>query len=88
MSKKINVSVEIGYELRTVELTQKEWDDVNKGEFLSKTIEDMYEGEILEYEFVFNNNQSDKVELIVTYEGESEGFRGSLDEAIIQKNNT
>ena len=84
----IFLPVEIGCELRTVELTQKEWDDVNKGEFLSKTIEDMYEGEILEYEFVFNNNQSDNVELIVTYDGEGEGFRGSLDEALIQENNT
>ena len=90
MSKKINVSVEIGYELRTVELTQKEWDNVNKGEYLSKSIEDIYDGEVFVYEFQFNPENPKDSTLYVTYtrkgdDDYGEGFIGNIGGAMIHE---
>ena len=90
MSKKINVSVEIGYELRTVKLTQQEWEDVNEGKYLSKSIEEMYEGELFVYEFQFNPHSPKNSTLYVTYNLKDdhdygEGFIGDIGDAIIHK---
>ena len=90
MANKINVSVEIGYELRTVQLTEEEWDDVNKGEFLSKSIEDNYEGEVFVYEYQFHADYPKDSTLYVTnaqkgdFDG-GQGFVGNIEDAIIEE---
>ena len=50
-----SLSVEIGYELQSVDLTAAEFDLVRKGRSLQKTVVGHYEGSAFEYEFNFNN---------------------------------
>ena len=41
----IQVSVEVGYDLRTVELTHDEWAAVQNGQHLLRKVVDYYEGD-------------------------------------------
>ena len=50
-----SLSVEIGYELQSVDLTAAEFDLVRRGRSLKKTVAGYYEGSAFEYEFKFNN---------------------------------
>lgn len=80
----INVSVEVGYELRTVSLTELEWKSVQAGEPLTKEIEDYYEGEKFTYEFHFNSEYYKGNSLVVTYD-DGDGFIGGIEDAYIDE---
>lgn len=80
----INVSVEVGYELRTVSLTELEWKSVQAGETLTKGIKDYYEGEEFTYEFHFNSEYYKGDSLVVTYD-DGDGFIGSIEDAYIDE---
>ena len=63
---------------------------MNKGGFLSKSIEDIYDGEVFAYEFQFNPNYSKDSTLYVTYTkkgdfDEGQGFIGNIEDAIIEE---
>ena len=78
----IQVSVEIGYDLRTVELTSDEWTAVQNGENLVREVVDYYEGEEFTYVFIFNDREGSS--LHVTYD-DGDGFIGDIRDAIISK---
>ena len=80
--KSINVSVEIGYELRTVSLSEFEWRRVQSGHALSKQVVDYYEGEEFTYTFHFNSEFHPGKSLVVNYE-DADGFIGCIEDAII-----
>ena len=82
--KFINVSVEIGYELRTVSLSEHEWGRVKSGHPLSKEIVDYYEGEEFTYKFNFNSSDYKVNSLVVTYE-DADGFIGNIEDAFISE---
>ncbi len=73
-----NLSVEVGYELRTVNLTQDEYDAVRNSVTLCKEVRDFYEGEEITYLFAFNRDSEHS--LVVTYDS-GVGFLGSIDDA-------
>ena len=79
--KSYTLSVEVGYELRTVCVTSEELRLVRSGVVLSKEIDDYYEGETCNYLFKFN--QDPQHSLIVTYQ-DGVGFLGDIDDALIQ----
>ena len=83
MSKRYNISVEIGYELRTVSLLESEWKCVKSGDHLVKTTQDYYEGELFTYEFEFNGDAYEDATLVVTYDDGGTGFIGDIEDAII-----
>ena len=76
----IRVSVEIGHDLRTVELTPQEWEAVQRGQRLVQEVEDYYEGEAFTYVFAFNEREGSS--LVVTYD-DADGFIGDIEDAII-----
>ena len=84
MSKKkeISISVEIGYELRTVSLSETEWTRVQSGDVLLKEVVDYYEGEEFTYVFHFNTELHQGNSLVVTYE-DADGFIGNIEDAIL-----
>ena len=82
--KSVNVSVEIGYELRTVSLSELEWKKVRTGHSLSKEILDYYEGEEFTYEFHFNSSDYKGNSLVVTYD-DADGFIGNIEDAFIEE---
>ena len=83
MSIKYNITVEIGYELRTVSLTEKEWKRVKSGDHLIKSTQDSYEGELFTYQFEFNGDAYKDATLVVTYDDGGTGFIGNIEDAII-----
>jgi hypothetical protein len=85
MAKKvINLSVEVGYELRTVSLTEEEYAYIKSGKQLVKEVEDHYEGEKFTYEFNFNNPTFENDTLVVSYDG-ADGFIGEIEDAYINE---
>ena len=82
MSKRYNVTVEIGYELRTVSLTEKEWKRVKSGDYLIKSTQDSYEEELFTYQFEFNGDNYEDATLVVTYDDGGTGFIGNIEDAI------
>ena len=78
----IHVSVVVGYDLRTVELTHDEWAAVQNGQHLIREVVDYYEGEKFTYVFAFNDRQGSS--LVVTYDN-ADGFIGDIGDAIIGK---
>ena len=62
-----SLSVEIGYELQSVDLTAAEFDLVRRGRSLQKTAVGYYEGSAFEYEFSFNN-PSHEYSLVVNHD--------------------
>ena len=83
-TKVINLSVEVGYELRTVTLTEKEFEIIKSGKQLIKEVEDYYEGEEFTYEFNFNNPMFANDTLVVSYDG-ADGFIGKIEDAYIDE---
>jgi len=90
----VDVSVSVGYELRTISLTDLEWKKVKEGGKLVKEMEDYYEGEEFIYTFFFNDDEKDGHSLIVTYEMVNDcgsgatGYLGSIEDAHIFKYST
>lgn len=82
--KSIDISVVIGYELRTVSLSELEWERIQSGHFLSKEVVDYYEGEEFTYKFIFNSSQRNGSSLVVTYD-DADGFIGNIEDAIIDE---
>jgi hypothetical protein len=76
VTKNVCISVEIGYELRSVTLTQSEWSAVKAGKPLSKEIEEPYEEKLFVYTFSFNGEEQPNANLYVTYREEGEGWDG------------
>jgi hypothetical protein len=82
MKDKVTLSIEVGYELRTVELTAGEWSKVQLGEELHKTVQDFYEGSEFNYEFHFNSQMEPDSSLVVTYDDGGVGFVGDISDAL------
>ena len=51
--KKFQIGITIGYDLRTLVLTEKQWIEIKNGKEFKKTIKDYYEGEEFHYQFLF-----------------------------------
>ena len=77
---KVCVSVAVGYDLRSVELTLDEWAAVQSGEKLVREVIDYYEGEEFTYVFAFNERKEGS--LVVTYD-DADGFLGHIEDAMI-----
>ena len=84
MKDHVEISVEIGYELRTLSVSNEEWDLIKAGKPFEKYLESFYEGESFAYYF----NSNPEGSLVVSYYGEDmavgEGYRGSIEGAIIK----
>lgn len=86
---KIVYGVTVGYDYRSVILTEQEWSSVQEGNDLQKSVNDLYEGDEFTYTFTFNRTQ--KGELLVTYQevdddtgmSEGVGFDGPISEGIV-----
>jgi len=85
MKNSIFLSVEVGYDIRTTELTADEWGDVQNGVELHKSVLDWYEGEEFTYEFHFNSSMEQGSTLVVTYDDCGVGFIGNISEAFIEE---
>ncbi len=72
----MSISVEIGYELRSVTLTESQWSDVKAGKSLLKEVEEPYEEKLFVYTFSFNGGEQPNANLYVTYREEEEGWDG------------
>jgi hypothetical protein len=82
----VNISVEIGYELHTLSVSNEEWTTIKAGEPFVKDLESHYEGELFTYEFNFNSDPENN--LIVSYYGEDmdagDGYIGNIEGAILE----
>ena len=87
MKKTVSLSVEIGYELQSVELSATEWDNVKAGKELLKTSIGWYEGVEHTYEFHFNSNLEDCKSMVVTYSDSGIGFIGDISDALVWEPN-
>ena len=82
----VNISVEIGYEVHCLTVTDAEWQIIKTGAPFGDTLKSSYEGEDFSYHFSFNSGF--KGQLRIDYSGEDdyssgEGFSGSLADAQI-----
>lgn len=80
----VSVTVQIGYESHTVELTEVEWRAVKEGTALTKDVESYYEGEAFTCSFSFNGGGEDT--LCVYYfndEDFGDGFIGGIEDAMV-----
>lgn len=64
--KKITFNITVGYDTRSIELSEENWQSIQNGEEFSESVDDWYEGE--KFVFTFNFNCSDKGSLYVTYQ--------------------
>ena len=90
MVERINLSLEIGYEMHTIELNVDEWKKINDGTHLIKKLESYYEGESFTYTFEFNEKERyPDSSLLVTYEDSNgeigDGFIGNIEDVLIKK---
>lgn len=91
MTNNVSISVEIGYELRSVTLTQSEWSAVKAGKPLSKEVEEPYEEKLFVYTFSFNGGEQSNANLYVTYREDEEGwdggegFIGMIEDALVSE---
>lgn len=76
----IKINVTVGNEFQSISLTASEWQAVQGGAFLVKSVEGVYEGQSFTYEWHFNDPHSSQSTLVVTYD-EGEGFIGSISDA-------
>ena len=85
--KIFSLSIAVGYDLRSINLTEKELKSVRDGKPLTKSIDDYYEGE--EYTYTFEFNQDPDYSLKVSYQqGDDvftagDGYLGDIDDAIV-----
>lgn len=77
------LSVEIGYEVRSVELTETEWESIQRGETLARSVDDSYEGETVTYEWQLNSADYGIDTLVVTYD-DAVGFKGSIEDGWVE----
>ena len=72
--KKITFNITVGYDTRSIELSQEDWQSIQNGEEFSESVDDWYEGE--EFVYTFNFNCSEKGSLYVTYQraDDEDGF--------------
>lgn len=64
--KTYTLSIAVGYDVRSVVLTDDELTLIRAGKSLTKEVDDYYEGE--EYTFTFEFNQDPDYSLMVTYQ--------------------
>ena len=83
--KKFQIGITIGYELRTLVLTEKQWIEIKNGKEFKKTVKDYYEGEEFNYQFHFNNPEDKKNNFIVTYDDGGEGYIGNIDDVYVDE---
>lgn len=85
--KIFSLSIEVGYEFRSISLTEDELSQIRAGQSLTKEMLDMYEGE--EYTYTFEFNQDPDYSLKVNYQqGDDiltagDGYLGDIDDAIV-----
>ena len=85
---KYELSVVIGYEVRSVELTEDELAAIKAGKTLTKVVDDDYEGDTFQYSFEFNYDYP--TSLTVSYSmdddsmSEGDGYVGDLSDAEIR----
>ena len=80
----VSVTVQIGYESHTAELTEAEWRAVKEGKALTKDVESYYEGEAFNYSYSFNGGGENS--LCVYYstdEDFGDGFIGRIEDAMV-----
>ena len=79
------ISVEIGYELQSIVLTEKQWKDVQQGKEFRKSVWGSYEGQSFRYYFSFNDPSRDGWTLVVSYGDAADGYIGNIEDAMIQE---
>ena len=85
--KIFSLSVEVGYEFRSISLTEDELKQIRAGQSLTKEMLDMHEGE--EYTYTFEFNKDPDYSLKVSYQqGDDiltagDGYLGDIDDAIV-----
>jgi hypothetical protein len=77
---KVVLNIGIGNETQSIELTRKEWSNVQVGQALLKNSLGFYEGEEINYIWCFNDPRFLDTSLVVLYD-EGEGFIGSIQDA-------
>jgi hypothetical protein len=72
--RKVTFNITVGYDTRSIELSEETWQSIQNGEEFSELVDDWYEGE--EFVYTFNFNCSDKGSLYVTYQraDDEDGF--------------
>ncbi|MDA0762170.1 MAG: hypothetical protein O2949_11105 [Proteobacteria bacterium] len=82
------LSVVIGYEVRSVELTEDELAAIKAGKTLTKVVDDDYEGDIFQYSFQFNYDYATSLTVSYSMDGdpmsEGDGYVGDLSDAEIR----
>jgi hypothetical protein len=85
--KIFSLSIEVGYEFRSISLTEDELKQIRAGQRLTKEMLDMYEGE--EYTYIFEFNQDPDYSLKVSYQQGDDiftaghGYLGNINDAIV-----
>jgi len=80
----VRVTVQIGHESHTVELTETEWKSVKAGNALSRDVESYYEGGAVTYSYSFNGGVGNT--LCVHYstdEDFGDGFIGGIEDVMV-----
>ena len=75
------IGVEVGYELRQVELSIVEMESIRAGSALSKSIVDAYEGNEYTYEFRFNMDSDGSLQVLI--DDDAVGYDGGWTDAHI-----
>ena len=71
-------SVEFGYEVRSIELTDSDWESIQNGVNFFGEVEDAYEGGTITYYWEFNPEGSKGNIVSVTYDDGGTGFVGPI----------
>lgn len=78
------LSVEIGYEVQSVELTETEWESIQRGEMLTRSVDDAYEGKTVTYVWHLNSADYGIDTLVVNYDDAAAGFMGSIEDGWVE----
>jgi hypothetical protein len=82
MAKKIiKFNITVGYDTRSIEISEDDWESIQKGEEFCDSVEDCYEGEVFIY--TFNFNSSAKGSLHVSYQNAEDEDGSSYGEGYI-----
>ena len=85
--RKVRIGIEIGYELRTIDISSKQWEDIKKGIEFQKTEKDYYEGEEFEYHFHFNDPNGEYSFVVSINDEYGTGYVGDIDDVEVFENN-